>query len=283
MLGGLISVFLSFFSFNGFLMQRERSQGDVDAMTLSLATTINDKDRVGQINEMEACSRELVYTSRRRVHECSRQDMEDLTPLCDQLLTEAREGHRLVENERLNQIKLICLELQDRAQRHNQDAEGKGGFSLAWLRTKNPVVKKIEIGSIARVESNVKRNQGLPDLHEYDLQHGFLNEKSKLIRSNVNAKLPDVDGDLDFHIAGLPASVNGTSSPARSVNPEVFVPAAVIFENGKLLQGTVKQIPSAIQITTGMETSVGENNSHSGSVHIISTGAASGARAGDEF
>src|SRR5438128_7967466 len=52
-------------TFNCFLFQCTHAQCEADAVALRLASEINKGDRVGQLNELEECSRELVYVSRK--------------------------------------------------------------------------------------------------------------------------------------------------------------------------------------------------------------------------
>ncbi len=280
MLGGMIALFMIFFSMNGLLMKQNSSQSKADSMALSFAETINENDRIGQINELEACNRELVFTSRQRLRECRQKDLDILEPLCSQLVTEARSGHHLIEQERRNQLELICRQLKQSAEQQNEQAAAQSNFSLAFLQTKAPMVTRIDIGHISNIESNVKPQGVVQELAAFDAEHGFLNKRSKLLKANLNAKLPAEDSDLDFYISGLAARVGDTCSPARNVNADVFVRSGTILGPEGEKYVCVDKIPNAVQITCSMNAAIGNKHEHSQSLQFISTGAATGAIAG---
>jgi hypothetical protein len=277
-MGLLIALCMMAFSFNGFLYRNGQAQYGIDALSMSLASSINEGDRVGQINELVAASRELVYTSRSQFEQCTEQEERTMESLCNQLLDEARTGQQLVEAERKNQAQIIVADLQNAAARHNQSAHGT--FNLAWLSTEEPVIERIDIGSIQGVESSVQTTPVINKLYEYDKQTGLVNAKNYLYRANVNAKLPAGDTDLDFKLSSLPAYIDDTSAPARNTNADVFMPAICIFNHGQKLPCKIDQIPGAVQVTCSMATALGQNDFHKASVGITSTAVATGAMVG---
>src|SRR5262245_42262711 len=114
-LGIVISVGVGGFIFNGYLFGCTRAQYQVDALAVDMAGKSNVVDRVGQINELEECARELIYVSRRQFEYCEEQDVKVLESLCYELLEEARAGQQLVEAERKNQVEVICAQIQGQA------------------------------------------------------------------------------------------------------------------------------------------------------------------------
>ena len=280
LLGAIIVMALIFFTVNGFFTAHNRSRFEADTLALSLASSMNESDRIAQINDLQASSRELVFTSRARAAACRANDMEMLEPLCNTLVSEARDGYRLVEGERINQIQVICTKLQKDAIRHNKDVLSRKDFSLMWLTAHDPLVTRIDVGRIANVHSNVRRSSAVCELAEHDVQQGLVDKQSKLIKADVNAKLPYVDTDLNFKISGLPAFVDGTCSPARNVNANVFIPTGTILRNGEKSLITVDQIPNAIQVTCSMDAALGDHQEYKRAVNLVATGAATGAIAG---
>ncbi len=280
LLGGIIGLFMVFMSVNGLLMARNSSQRETDSLALNFAECINQNDRVGQINEIEACSRELVFNSRKRMTDCQHNDLENLTPLCNRLLMEARQGAQLVEAERQNQVQLICTQIKNAAAKHNDEASSQSNFSLAMVQTRKPIVTRIDVGRIANVESNVKRLGVVEELSQFDARNGYVNSKSQLFKADLNAKLPSEDADLNFFVSSLPARVGDTCSPARNVNPDVFIRTGTIYGQDGGKSAGVAQIPDAIQITCTMDTSLCGQNGQSGALELVSTSAATGGVAG---
>lgn len=279
-LGGVLFVFLLFYQLNGLFFQRNRAQLQSDELAVSCAAAMNQGDRIAQVNELKASSRELVYLSRQREQLADTQEFRALQPLCTQLVNEAREGATLVEAERKNQIRVICSEIQSNAWRHNRRLEDERGFAIAWLKTTAPSITCIEVGRIENVESNVRQPTGVAELANYDIESGLIQPGSNLLKANKNARLPGIDSDLNFHITSLPALVKGTRAPARNVNARKFVPQALIFDGGAPIKFAADQIPSAIRITSTMNATLGDRAEHTERVRFVSTGTTTGAIAG---
>ena len=279
----ITAVFLLAFSFNSLLFKRTSSQYKIDAMALSLASLINAGDRVGQVNELEASSRELVYVSRRRVDDCLAQDVSFMAPLCMQLLDEARAGQVQVERERRNLVAVTARELQEQSLRHNAASTSNGPFSLAWMQASEPTIVRVDIGRLTNIESNVTSLDVLSELSEFDCAQGYVQPATKLFKADTNARLPAPDGDLDFKLSGLPACVDGTCSPARNVNSQVFKASGTVFENGGARSFAVEQIPNAVQVFGSMDTALGGTQKYQASVTLVSTATTNGAITASRF
>ena len=265
------------FSFNSLLFKRTTAQHKVDALAISLASAINAGDRVGQINDLEARARELVYVSRQLVTDCNAQELRLLTPVCDQLLEESRAGQRLVEGERRNLMQVITTEIQDTCQRHNSDNANIAAVSLAWLQAREPMIVRVDAGRLANTESNVKGVSLLRELAEFDSRQNYLQPMTGLFKAETNAKLPGPDGDLDFKISALPAFVIDTSSPTRNTNPEVFIRSNTLFDNGIIRSSSLDQIPNAIQVNCAMDTVIGDKRNFQAQLYVTSTATTNGA------
>lgn len=278
--GLIIAVGVIGFIFNSFIFGCTRAQYYVDALALSMATTINAGDRVGQINHLEGCSRELVFESRANFERCNEQDIEVLKPLCFRLLEEARDGQQLVEHERRNQITLISKELQRIASDHNKAAARQGGIlDIRWLQASQPQIETVLVGQLGNTESSVLHESFIPELADFDMSQGYIDKDTNLFKGNVDAKLPD-DDELHFYISRLPAYVKGTCAPARNTNADVFAAPSVIFKDRKPAIIAVSHIPNAVQIICTMNTQIGTGNE--GTVRLVSTGVTYGATAGSQ-
>lgn len=276
-MGLIILVAIIGIIFNNLLFQNTRSQDKVDALALSLAQSINAGNRVGQINEMEDRCRELVYVSRQMNTACGPSECGYLQGLCDQLLIDARDGQRLVEAERQNQIALICREVQDAADSYNRNRGTGSAFSLNWLQTFEPRIVDVFVGTIKDINSSVRCQKVFTDLAYHDYMANFLDTDSGLYKAPLNAKLPAVDGDLDFKLTPLPASVNMVTPQPRNTNSDVFVPYGKVVEGGDRRANSIQYIPSAVQVSCAMDALVGPKGSNKVSIGIVSTGITSGA------
>lgn len=271
----IIAVFMLCFTLHNLLFQCGRCQQNSDSLVINLAGALNFNDRISHLNEMEARSRELVFESRKQLNACPQADISFLAPLCDRFMLEARDGHKLIEQERKNQILQICRELCTEADRQNEAALKKNPWTFAGVSAEQTVIERIEVGRINNVESNVPATHLAEDLLEHDRQRGFIQKGSNLFRAGVNAKLPGEDGDIDFVLSGLPACVKGVTPAARNVNPDVFLPLGTVYEKGKQRAISFAHLPNAVRIFSVVATDIAGNQRTS--VNIYSVGASSGA------
>jgi len=276
-IGIIVFVALCAMSFNYLLLCRARAQYAADATALTLATQMNTGDRIGEINHLQEASRELIFVSRQYYDRCSDGSAPELTSLCDQLCEEARSSHSLVERERQNQITLIRKEVQDAIVAYNRQRNKSSNFALLGLQTYEPEALRVDVGHIAKVNCSARALEAIPELAMFDRDKDYVDKSSKLYKSDVNAKLPAPDSDLDFNFSSLPAYVGKTSAPSRNTNADVFVPYETIFSDGKIKNASPKQIPSAIQIFYGMNVVFPWDQSKTAPVHLVATGIASGA------
>ncbi len=263
--------------FNNLLFQNSRSQDKVDAMALSFARLINAGNRVGQINELEDRCRELVYVSRQTEIACPAADCGYMTALCDQLLSDARSGQKLVEAERQNQINLICNEVQDAATRYNRDRSADSSFSLNWLQTYEPRITDVALGTIKDVQSSVRSQTVFSELAYHDYLADYFDPETALYKAPLNARLPGSDADLSFELSALPASVKMITPQPRNTNSDVFVPYGKVVESGEQSPNSIQHIPNAVHVSCAMDALVGPHGSNKVSISVVSTGITSGA------
>jgi hypothetical protein len=250
------------FSFYLLLTQQERQQTVADNIALSLAKTINEGDRIGQMNNLVTLNRELVYNSRQISGATTSSDLYFCSPLAQQLLYEARSSADDIEKERENQIEIAKAALHYQVDNYNVNTKNAPQLHLPWWQSYDPQIYKVNLGSIAGVTSNVVHNDVFQPLTDYDtLQRHYVQKKSNLYFGNISAKLPEPDTDLDFKLTSLPAPVETTVAPARLANGEMFTPAGTIFAEGKYVPANFDQIPTAVQVLATMKVSSANNKS----------------------
>ena len=280
-IGAIIALVLLGLLFNTFLFQCSRAQYKVDALAINLASKINSGDRVGQMNDMVEASRELVFVCDENMQRCQSQELEVLTPLCTQLLEEARRGQGLVDDERKHQIQVIVTELTDEATKYNRSANAIDGLAMLGLKAREPLITRIDVGYVRQMESNVHDLRMLPELSKADAEKGNTAPRSKLFRSNNNARLPGLQHDLAFKFSPLSASIKGVYAPARNANLQVFVPTGTVMKNGTGQPYSPEYAPSAVSITCSMDAAM-ENNQAATKVDLNAVGITAGAVSGNE-
>lgn len=263
--------------FSTVLSQHSRSQYEVDSLSLSLAKTINAGDRVAQMNQLVARSRELVYTTRQNTIECDQQGLAHLAPLCDQLMNEAYSSQAIVEYERNNQIQIVSKDIVNAAQKYNLSRNTENNSFMPWLKTFEPEVLRVDLGRIDNVQSNVKSLLAIPELADYDRRSGFVDEKSNLYKSNVNARLPSPDDDLTFKFSSLPALIDNTCAPPRIANSDVFKSYGTAIAGSRNVMTRIDQIPQAVTVFTKMDVAFDPEAEDRHSISVSSTGVTGGA------
>lgn len=261
---------------NSLMFQRARNQHDADALAVSLADKLNAGNRIGQINELEAQSRELVYLSRQASERCTSEEPV-LAGLAAQLLEESRVQHELVDAERRNMALSMVEDVQRTAASFNS---GRGGseLRLPWLNAAPVRITEIELGSIAGVQSSVRSSKLVMELHDFDLTRGNVDRRTGLFNAELNARLPE-DGDLKFVFASLPACIGGFASPARNTNDDVFRSYKRIWRDGAPVSGVPRELPSAVQVTCASDVSIANSASNHADLTLRSTAITFGASA----
>jgi hypothetical protein len=284
MLAIIVFIGIAGLTTNGLWLNYWHAQVDADATALSLASGINIGDRVGQINELEECSRELLYVSGQANKQCEEPDFQILASLAHSLNNEAISGHDLVERERQNQINLIAQEMRDSVRKYNANQSWAPTVRLPWIEIEKPIITQVEVGAIDGGQSNVKSLDTIEELADYDRSMGYLDNRTQLFKGNINATLPNDAQGLTFKISALPARIKGTCAPARNTNPLVFKKGITVFSNNNFgssqsaSQGG--QIPNAVQVSYAMHTSLLLRDKCDGNLHLVSTATTNGAVTG---
>jgi len=248
MVGGLL-VFFCIVAFCFFLLLSENKKGKarVEEMAVNLAKTLNDGDRVGQVNNVIARSRELVFLSRHCETQASIRKLENWEPLSHYLVNEARSGAELVEAERKHQIDVSRKAVRYFADYTNLRTSEKPVFKLPFWHTWDAEIDTITFGCTDDTQSNVENSAIYPELREYDEHCKYFQKGSNLYMGNINAKLPSPDNDLDFKLTALPAPVENTVAPARIITARAFKPSGVVYQHLKPTEAKFDQIPTAIE------------------------------------
>jgi len=263
--------------FTTLLGQHSRSQYNVDALALQMAKTLNDGDRVGQMNQLVARNRELIFTTRQDALACEQEGLGHLSQLCDQLVDEAYSSHDEIEHERMNQIAIVSKEIRKAARDYNQHKNKDNNSWFPWMQTFEPEVTRVDVGCLKNVQSNVKSGFAVEELAEYDRQKGYVEPKSELFRAGVNARLPAPDERLDFKFSALPAFVKNTIAPPRVANIEKFEQYPIVIRDASTGSRPNDRMPYAVRLNTSMDVALDAEQLSRHSVNISTIGVAGGA------
>lgn len=262
------------FGFYLLLSQHHKGQGQTDKVAMDLGKALNEGDRVGQMNNLIARSRELVYVSRQAQNRVEQQQLFYWQALANRLTDEARSSAVLVENERQNQVDMSRKTIRKMAEKYNLNSKTGATLVLPWWESYDSQIYEVSCGYIRNVDCNVLNSDVFADLRDFDKHQNYFDERSNLYKGNINAKLPAPDNDLDFKLCSLPPPVDNVVAPARLVNQEVYKPTAIIMDNKEFKAQKIEQIPSAVRLVTHMDVTVQANKE---TVGIGSDAAASGA------
>lgn len=256
------------------MMSQKRTQGKIETLALSMATSINKDDWVGEMNNMTEFSRELVHTSR-NVFNSTNEKYTRMKPLAIMLMDEARQSALLVESERKNLTVLILKDLQKMTSEAENDKEKQTGIKLPGVSADAAQLKTVDAGYIDGVLSNLTSADGLPELRDYDLQEKYITPKSFVYLSNINAKLPGPDDDLNFQICSLAAASKNSIAPVRLTANNVFKKLMTVGPEVGNDFTKCKQLPSAVQVVSS--TKVSSVNQLQDSLSVTISAASQGA------
>jgi hypothetical protein len=229
-------------SFGTLFFVHNRLQATADELALEGAKKLNEQDRMGQMNNMVARSRQLIYDA-----DDANMDVQahltHLSEVSNMLHEEAREGASLLENERTKLKNISKLEaISAVVNRYNEIKNGHN-LVLPWLQADVPVHPVIRFGYTEHTDSNAAEMSGIDELDNKDKMQGLITtDGSKLYKKNIDARFNSGnDTDLHFLLSSLPAPVQKTVSPAR----------AILAKNFKL--GPDAQLASTVQVELKMD------------------------------
>jgi hypothetical protein len=236
------------------MMSQKRTQSKIETLSLAMATAINKDDWVGEMNNMTEFSRELVHTSR-TVFNATNERYTRMKPLATLLLEEARQSALLVESERKDLTVLLLKDLQKMTSAAENQKENQTGMKLPGVSADATQLKTVDAGYIDGVLSNLTSADGLPELRDYDLQEKYITPKSFVYLSNINAKLPAPDDDLNFQICSLASPSKKSIAPVRLTSNSVFKKLMTVGPEVGNDFSKCKQLPSAVQVVSSSKIS----------------------------
>lgn len=207
-------------SFAGLFFAHNRLQTSADEIALAGACKLNEFNRLGQMNDMIARSRQLAFGSNKQ-YDLAKAPGNDqlLEKLTYKLSNEARDAAILLDQERHK----LALQAADEAGQvmQNRFNKLKGGYAmvLPWLQVEAPQMVSGLTGKIIDMPSNSQQLQGFAELVAKENRHVVSGKPVNLYGAEVDAQ---IDSFLHFKFSPLAAPVVNDMSPARVVLPERF-------------------------------------------------------------
>jgi len=213
------------YSFAGLVFVQNRLQTSAEEIALAGALKLNDMARLGQMNNMIARSRQLMY-AQQIANDNSSSESSEVQHLATQLLDEARSSAQDLEVERKNLRTLSEAEASTAMDNKYEEIAGQYSMNLPWLKIGKPTISTLNFGKIAGVQSNVVEMQKQSNLDTYDNSSSLVQISSglNLYKECTNHRLPSPNSSLDFKLSSLLAPVNGSVAPARVVLADEFLP-----------------------------------------------------------
>jgi hypothetical protein len=208
-----------------------------DRAALSAAAALNEGDRAGRINHLIAQSRDLIMRNRQAVALTGAPPFDRLRPLCAQLLEQARSGAILLEQERTALVSARLAEIKERLKNKHSPSAEKGGQP-------GPEVLEIDIGTVQGLTSGVPSALVEGTLKDFDLKEHYIDKRTGLYLGEINAKMPDEDGDLKFKLCTLP-SLAKESALQKGVE---FKQYAVLVKDGQSRVDICDQMPASVVV-----------------------------------
>lgn len=215
---GLLAVSLLIgYSYGGLFFEHNRLQASANEMALAAARKLNDKDRIGQMNNMIARNRQLVFSGRQQFDEC-KEKYPGLASLAEELLDESRDSTKTLEAQR-KQLSIVAKkEAKLAMQKKFEEINKTYAMYLPWMKVEEPLLAGWQCGRVVNTESNVEMLKNISELEAYDIEQSYATTAGmKLYKHDIDAKLPNADSDLTFRIAALSAPVMKTVAPARII------------------------------------------------------------------
>lgn len=224
-----------------------RSTGE--SLCLQSGVQLNQNDRITEMNLMVERSREAVFTGRTTLEKIEH-DAPHVAPLALLLLDDARDGAKLVEEERAFLSGTLGKEIEVAMSSEMDKLRKAGPTKLMLFQLNQSDQVTVDVGYVKDVPCNATTAVAVPELKEHDQQSGFLYGKTDYFKPGISAALPGPDSDLIFKFASLAPKIKDTIAEARLINSEDFTKVNTLIAPGQLKRPTLQEMPTAVRVTT---------------------------------
>lgn len=211
------------YSYGGLIFTHNRLQGSADEIALAGARKLNENDRVGQMNNMVARSRQMVMQAQLNLDKVQ-SDYPQLQSIAEEQLDEAKNCAEELEQQRTYLKNLATMESVQAMEKKFDQIKGSYPMNLPWMKVASPQLDKMRLGYLENIESNVEQLQNIKELEDHDEAKGYVknNPKLKLYKQGASKSLPAPNDSMQFYLSSLAAPVEKTVSPAHIVLSKAF-------------------------------------------------------------
>ena len=232
-------------SFAGVYFAHNRLQTSADEIALTGARKLNEFNRLGQMNDLIARSRQMVFSVNQQYQQLNGGDPIQ-AKFAKQLDDEAKTGAIQLETERHQLAVLAEAEAKTAMQSKFDQIKNTYAMTLPWMTVGAPQIVSSETGKIAGMTtSNSLELLAFSDLVAKEKNDVVTGLPVNLYRPENDAQLQD-DMTLHFRFSPLPAAVSKSIAPAREVLPENFQPSVADYAP------CATKVEIALNVATGM-------------------------------
>ena len=252
-------------SFAGVFFSHNRLQTASDEIALTGARKLNEFNRLGQMNELIARSRQLVYITNQENDNVKGGKDPLLEKFAQQLNNEVLDSAASLDKERHALSALAQAEAKQEMKAKFDQLKDSYSMRLPWLTVETPNLISMSTGKIDGLDSNATALAGITDLSDQDQKSNYVikGKQISLYRADTDASLP-IPNSPHFRFSPLPAPVAKNLAPARTALPEAF----------KSIIGDYA--PCAIQLQLSLKVGSGLGPQGQGEFKVASTAVATG-------
>lgn len=209
-------------SYGGVYFTQSRLQSSADEIAMAGARKLNEFNRLGQMNDMVARCRQLVYASSKQMSEVEQNHNDPLMEkLTRQLDDEAIESAQSLDSERRKLAATARAESREAMQQKFTQVKNSYQVALPWLTIAAPGLVSNDTGSVNGMQSNAQELEGFPELSQGDKGNLINGKPTSLYRAENDARLP-IANSPSFKFSPLPPAVGNEMAPARATLPGEF-------------------------------------------------------------
>ena len=258
------------YSFWGLLFVNSRLHTAADEIALTGAKRLNDRDRLGQMNNMILRCRQMVFNSRLDFKK-SQNEGKDLADFADELLKESQDSARDLETERKNVLGSAKKDANTAMTDRFNKIKDTFPMQLPWLIVDTPKFSLDGFGKIKEMDSNVEELDKIPELTQKDRSDKYVKEHKSglsLYEAESDGTLPE-ESNLVFRLSSLPAPVKNTIAPSRTFLQTKF--------QKEKTEGPEGHFPSSIKVTLRLGVATGLGPKASSNMEATGTAITTGA------
>ncbi len=255
------------YSFAGLVFVQNHLKNSAEEIALAGAIKLNELNNVGQMDNMIARNRQLVYAQQANYDEAQSSGATEAQNLANELLDESKQNAALMEAERVNLKTIVVGDSQLAMNQKFEDIFESYSMNLPWLKIDRVSSGVFSMGKIAGVQSPVAEFPVQTELVTNDRTQNLVQINKNglnVYKESTNHKLPAPNDSLTFKLSSLPVPVNNQVSPARVVSDEDFVQTyddyfvsatnvqlTLYVHSGLGASSTTKIVVSAVAVAAG--------------------------------